>query len=143
MSIQKTVIPVFLGVVLGLSSGCSTKSAAEAEVTRVTGRIVDLEFVDSSEIKKQTRKSNTRISASVSSGGGVSIGIGVLLPLLSGKDDNEVLVRYTVRLAEDEELVIYHPDQSFIIGDCIDIIETEGSKEPPQLQLSIDPCPGN
>ena len=138
----KSCLLAFLVGTVALVAGCSNKSVGETEFTRVTGLITDLEFVDSSELKKETSKSNTRISASVSSGGGVSIGIGFLLPLLSGSDDDETLVRYTIKLAEEDELVIYHPDQSFIIGDCIDIIEEEGSDEPPELQLSVDSCEG-
>ncbi len=133
---------LILTCLLLFSSACSTKSVSEEEVSRVTGLIVEREIVEKAQVQQQ-RRSNTRVYGSVSSGGGVSIGLGFLVPLLSSDDSNQALVRYKIRLTGGEEQVIYHPDTRFAEGDCIDIIELQDSSKPPRLELSTSSCPSS
>ena len=138
MSIQSR--PLFTLVVATLLiSGCSNKSTEANEVSVETGRIIDLEYV---EIVEEKQKPNTSLRLSTGSrSGNVGIGLSLLLPL--GKDEPETrqVSRYTVKLSSGGERQIDYPDDYFLIGDCIDIIEIEGSEEPPELQLSADSCP--
>lgn len=131
---------VFTAVLLVALTGsaCSSKSPTANEVSRLTGLVIEREVVEKAEVRK--RSSNTRIYGSVSSGGGVSIGLGFLLPLLSSDDDSQTLVRYKIQLQPGDEQVIYHPDSRFAVGDCIDIVELEDSNKPPRLELSTSSC---
>lgn len=122
-------------------TGCSSKSTEENEVTVVSGRIVDLEYVEVVE-EKTGSTTSLRLSSGRSSGN-VGFGISLTLPLGDNEPETRQVSRYTVKLFSGEERQIDYPDDYFLIGDCIDIIEVEGSEQPAELQLSADSCPDN
>ncbi len=141
MLLSKPVLVVSLISTVLVISGCASKSVEETEVTVKTGRIIDLEYV---EVEEEERKSNTSLRLSSGSrSGNVGFGISLSLPLGNNEPEIKQLSRYTVKLSSGEERQIDYPDDYFLIGDCIDIIEVEGSEKPAELQLSADSCPDN
>ncbi len=124
-----------------LLTGCSNKSVEENEVTVVTGRIINLEYV---EIEEEKRESNSSLRLSTGSrSGNVGIGLSLLLPLGNDEPETRQVSRYTVKLSDGAERQIDYPDDYFLIGDCIDIIEIVDSEQAPELQLSAESCPDN
>ncbi len=73
--------------------------------------------------------------ASVSSGGRVSIGVGVLLSSILAGESSRQPVRYEVEFDEDDSMTIYHDSPDFAIGDCVEIrIHPDEKKHPPAMR---------
>ncbi len=124
-----------------LIPGCSSRSAADkdSDVVRHIGQITSKQEVTADEVKNSGL--NTRVYASVSSGGGVSIGIGFLVSkILSGSND-PAPIRYEVELLDDESMTIYHDSRDFEVDDCVTIsVYPEKQKKPPSMRRSEGAC---
>ncbi len=121
--------------------GCGSKKAAidEADIITRVGVITAKEVVSIDEVK---RDSNTRTNVyfSVSSGGGVAVGIGVLLSSFVGNKDIEP-VRYEVKLDDGGEMTVYHDSRDFEVDDCVRIrVYPDEEKNPPSMRRDRDAC---
>ena len=106
---------------LALMTACATgdPDAGREFVTRI-GVITGKSVVELDQVKSESRVS-TGVSASVSSGGGLSIGIGFLLsPLFKSSPEKEP-VRYEVELINGDPLTVYHQSNDFLVGDCVEV----------------------
>jgi len=127
---------------LALLYGCAGNNPAENDAEFITriGVIKGKDVVDP-ETAASDRRVNTGVSASVSSGGGVSIGIGFLVSALSGGSSEGPLVRYQVELSGGEITTVYHKSDLFEVEDCVEIKSTVGDdKNPPQMKRLKDGC---
>jgi len=131
-------------LLLGLSLivGCSAKSTGEAgdEVITRVGVIADKQDVSMDEVETGTR-GRTSVYGSISSGGRVSIGIGVLFSsiLSGGSDPNPV--RYEIDLLDGGQMTIYHDSRDFEVDDCVKItVHPDEKKHPPKMQRNKDGC---
>jgi len=117
-------------------AGCGSKTPTgdAPEVITRQGVIVNREEVSIDEAREKS-KTRTSVYGSVSSGGGVSIGIGVLLSsILSDKSARQPL-RYEVELADGERMTIYHDSPDFAVKDCVEIkVHPDEKKHPPSMQ---------
>ncbi len=125
-----------------LALGCSSKKPHEdnAEIITRIGVISAKEDADLNEVEKDTG-SRTSVYGSVSSGGGVSIGIGVLLSSFLSSDSDQNLVRYEVDLKDGGQFTIYHDSRDFEIDDCVEIsVHPDEDKHPPTMKRNKDAC---
>lgn len=102
--------------------GCASTGPALKDTELVTriGVIASKEVVDLEDSRNESRV-NTSVSASVSSGGGLAIGLGFLMSSrLSDTPDNPP-VRYRVDLLEGEQISVFHQSDLFDVGDCVEI----------------------
>lgn len=122
--------------------GCSSKSTHEAEVIIKIGVIAAKEDVNMDDVEKErSTRGRTSVYGSISSGGGVSIGIGFLLsPFISGGSDPDP-VRYEVNLIDGGQMTIYHDSQDFEVDDCVKItVHPDEKKHPPTMKRNKDGC---
>ncbi len=125
-----------VALILLLAAGCSAKSAREdaADVIVRDGTIVAREQVSTDEARDKVN-TRTSVHASVSSGGRVSIGVGVLLSSILAGESSRQPVRYEVEFDEDDSMTIYHDSPDFAIGDCVEIrIHPDEKKHPPAMR---------
>ena len=122
---------------LALLSACAASSPAEneSELTRI-GVIKGKEVVDP-ENAGSDKKVNTSVHASVSSGGGVSIGLGFLVSALSGGTSEDHPVRYQVELLDGEQITVYHESDLFEVEDCVEIKSLASDDKKPPLMKRI------
>jgi len=125
-------------IILALLYGCAASSAAENDVETVTriGIIKGKEVVDP-ENASGDKQVNTSVHASVSSGGGVSIGLGFLISALSGGTSQDHPVRYQVELVDGEQITVYHESDLFEVEDCVEISSMAGDNEAQPLMKRI------
>ena len=122
---------------LALLSACAASSPAEneSELTRI-GVIKGKEVVDPENVGSD-KKVNTSVHASVSSGGGVSIGLGFLVSALSGGTSEDHPVRYQVELLDGEQITVYHESDLFEVEDCVEIKSLASDDKKPPLMKRI------
>ena len=122
---------------LALLSACAASSPAEneSELIRI-GVIKGKEVVDP-ENAGSDKKVNTSVHASVSSGGGVSIGLGFLVSALSGGTSEDHPVRYQVELLDGEQITVYHESDLFEVEDCVEIKSLASDDKKPPLMKRI------
>ena len=127
---------------LALLYGCAANSAAENDTEFVTriGVIKGKEVVDP-ENPGSDKQVNTSVHASVSSGGGLSIGLGFLISALSGGASPDHPVRYQIELLDGEPITVYHESDLFEVEDCVEISSMADDDETPPLMKRIkDGC---
>ena len=134
---------VTLLVSLAWLSACATGNPSGEETEFVTriGVITGKEVVELDQVRRESRVS-TGVSASVSSGSGLSIGIGFLLsPLFSSKPDKEP-VRYEVELTGGDPLTVYHDSDQFLVGDCVEVTSLVDDEDdnPPMMKRIQGGC---
>ena len=126
---------IVLSIVL-LLYGCASTSPALKDTELVTriGVIASKEVVDLEDSRNESRV-NTSVSASVSSGGGLAIGLGILMsPLFSDTAENPP-VRYRVDLLEGEQISVFHESDLFEVGDCVEISTlADDNSTPPMMK---------
>ena len=121
---------------------CSSKQAqqAEAEIITKIGVIAAREEVSMDEVERGTR-GRTSVYGSVSSGGGVSIGIGFLLGAFSSGGSDPEPVRYEIDLLDGGQMTIYDDSRDFEVGDCVKIrLHPDEKKHPPEMQRNKGGC---
>ena len=134
--------PTIMMLTLALLYGCAANSAAENDTEFVTriGVIKGKEVVDP-ENPGSDKQVNTSVHASVSSGGGLSIGLGFLISALSGGASPDHPVRYQVELLDGEPITVYHESDLFEVEDCVEISSMADDDETPPLMKRIkDGC---
>ena len=123
---------------LALLYGCATSRATENDpefVTRI-GVIKGKQVIDP-ENAGNVKQTNTSVHASVSSGSGLSIGLGFLVSAFSGGASEEHPVRYQVELLDGEPITVYHESDLFEVEDCVEISSMAGDNETPPLMKRI------
>lgn len=133
---------IMMLLALTLMFGCAGNKPAENDVETIIriGVIKGKNVVDA-ETAARDRKVNTSVSASVSSGGGFSIGLGFLVSALSGGSSEDPPVRYLVELSGGETITVYHQSNLFEVEDCVEIKSVVGDdKNPPQMKRLKDGC---
>ena len=123
---------------LALLTACAASNPAEDEAEFVThiGVITAREVVEIENTGSESKVS-TGVSASVSSGGGFSIGLGFLLSPLFNKSPEKEPVRYQVELIDGETLTVYHDSDVFEVGDCVEISALDDDDESLPLMKRI------
>ena len=125
-----------------LAFGCSSKKTHENDTGSVSkiGVIIAREDVEMRNVGEETR-TNTSTYGGVSSGGGFSIGMGVLFsPRTSGSSTREPM-RYEVELKDGDQITVYHDSYDFQIGDCVEIGGYPDEEEhPPAMKRIKNGC---
>jgi hypothetical protein len=98
------------------------------------------EVVDLEDSRNESRVS-TSVTASVSSGDGLAIGLGFLMsPLFSDTAENPP-VGYRVDLLEGEQISVFHQSDLFEVGDCVEISTLpDDDTRPPVMKRVEDAC---
>jgi hypothetical protein len=124
--------------------GCSSKSTHEddAEIITKIGVIASREDVSMDDVEKDTgTRGRTSVYGSVSSGGGVSIGLGFLLGSFSSGSSDPEPVRYEVNLIDGGQMTIYHDSRDFEVEDCVKItVHPDEKKHPPTMKRNKGGC---
>jgi hypothetical protein len=122
--------------------GCSSKKAHENDTgsTSKIGVIIAREDVEMMSVEEETR-TNTSAYGGVSSGGGFSIGLGVLFsPWTSGSSSRKPM-RYEVELQNEGRITVYHDSYDFQIGDCVEIaVYPDKEEHSPAMKRIKDGC---
>ena len=122
--------------------GCSSKKPTEDEaeiITRV-GVIIAKEDVNMEQVEEDS-KVRTTVYGSVSSGSGVSIGMGFLLSPFFSSDSDRDPVRYEVDLKDGGQITVYHESRDFEVDDCVEItIYPDEEKNPPAMKRDKGGC---
>ena len=122
--------------------GCSSKSTqqSEAEIITRVGVIAAREDVNMDDVEKDTG-GRTSVYGSVSTGGRVSIGIGVLLSSFTSGGSDPEPVRYQVDLIDGGQMTIYHNSRDFEVDDCVIIsVHPDEKKHPPTMKRNKGGC---
>jgi hypothetical protein len=122
---------------------CSSREpqVAPADIIHKTGLIVSKENVSMDAVESDTR-TTTSVHASISSGGHVSIGLGILLSkFLSGDDTKPSPVRYEVEFTDGGQITIYHDSRDFEVDDCVEIrVHPDKDRYPPTMKRNKGGC---
>ena len=132
---------ILLVIVVALGGGCATTSPPpDAEAIVKLGRISERSRVSVDEARSRTAV-NTNIYASVSSGGGISIGLGFLLSPFRSDDLSKRPIRYRIDLLDGDRMTVYHDDPDYGPGDCVEIrVYRDGNRYPPSLRRKPGAC---
>ena len=125
-----------------LASGCANKQSAREKAEPIVkyGLIVAREAAEMEEVRSRTQV-DTSFHASISTGSGLSIGLGFLLSPLLSNETRENPIRYEIDLIDGSRTTIYHLSSLFEIGDCVEITVYPDEKEhPPAMVRSQDGC---
>ena len=115
-----------LVLMLMLATACTSKAVPEnTEVVTKFGLITAKEEVELGQVE-QSSKTRTSVYGSVSSGGGIRIGVGFLVGLFDSEQLEEDPIRYDVKLLDGSEIEIYHLSRNFEVDDCVMITLQEG-----------------
>ena len=129
-------------LMLALLTGCASSSATENDAEFVTriGVIMGKQVIDP-ENPGGDKQTNTSVHASVSSGSGLSIGLGFLVSAMSGGSSEKHPVRYQIELLDGEPITVFHESDLFEVEDCVEISSMAGDEETPSLMKRIkDGC---
>ncbi|MCP4876787.1 MAG: hypothetical protein GY896_15110 [Gammaproteobacteria bacterium] len=132
---------ILLSITL-LAVACSSRTVHEnqADIITRTGAIIAKEDVNLNEVEAESRV-NTSVHASVSTGRGVSIGLGFLLSPFFSADDDSKPVRYEVDLQDGGQITIFHESRDFEVDDCVEITSFPDEQEhPPTMKRNKDGC---
>ena len=104
------------------------------------GVIVGKEVVEMETVERDSRASPS-FHASISSGGGVAIGLGFLMSPRWSSQTVESPVRYEVRIQDGNFATIYHLSSMFEIDDCVMLtVYPDGDSNPTEMVRSEDGC---
>jgi hypothetical protein len=131
---RSTIMLLTLALLYGCAAGSAPENDAEF-VTRI-GVIKAKQVIDP-ENAGSDKQVNTSVHASVSSGGGLSIGLGFLVSALSGDASRDHPVRYQVELLDGEPITVYHESDLFEVEDCVELSSMAGDNETPPLMKRI------
>jgi len=135
---RSAIVLMILALLIGCASGNPT--ADQSEIITHIGVIKSKEVIEP-ENAGSGRQTNTSVHASVSSGGGFSIGLGFLVSALSGGSTASQPVRYQVELVDGEQLTIFHDSDLFEVEDCVEVSTPVGdSKKPPMMKRLKEGC---
>ncbi|MGD2173605.1 MAG: hypothetical protein PVI79_06020 [Gammaproteobacteria bacterium] len=128
-----------------LLAACGTKSSHEDAAPPIVrhGLIAAKKDVSMDQVESNTTRGTTSVYGSISSGGGVSIGIGigVLLGSIGSGGSDPKPVRYDIDLQDGGQITIYHESRDFAVGDCVEITVYPDEKEhPPTMRRNPGGC---
>lgn len=127
---------------LALLVGCTSKQPSQAEFVTRLGVIVGKEVVELE--SGSERRVNTSVSAGVSSGRGLSIGLGFWLTPSSRNSSETPPVRYRVEMMDGDEMIVFHESQLFEVEDCVEITYlADDDRNPPMMKLIKGGCGAN
>ena len=127
---------------LALLAACATgQPTSDREFLTRVGVISVKEVVELDQVQSQGRVS-TGVSASVSSGSGLSIGIGFLLSPLFKSSAEKAPVRYQVDLLDGESMSVYIDNDAFEVGDCVEVttLVDDEDDNPPLMKRIVGGC---
>lgn len=131
-------------IALILLSACSSKkptSETTPDVVNKTGVIVAKQVIPIQDIEDDSFNVDTRIFASIFSGGRISLGLGFLFSPSSSHEMPQKPVRYEVKMEDGSEIILYSESYGFEIDDCVDItIHKDVENHPPQMERNKDGC---
>ena len=132
-------IPVLLSCVVLLAACATGQPGADDEFVTRVGVITGKEVV---ELEQAKRQSQVTTGVSISSGGGVSIGIGFLVSSLFGGSADKAPVRYHVEVLGGERITVYHESDVFQVGDCVEVssLVNDDDKNPPLMKRIQGGC---
>lgn len=133
-----------LASLLLLAVACGSKSSQPSEPPIVKfGVIAAKKEVSKDQVETATR-GTTSVYGSISTGGRVSIGvgIGVLLGTFgSSSSSDDQPVRYDVNLQDGGQITVYHESALFEVDDCVRItVYPDEQEHPPDMERSKDGC---
>lgn len=133
-------IPTLIALIV-ITLGCGSRTPRETVDPVIKfGTISAREEIDLDQVKSDKRV-NTSVGVSVSSGGGLSIGLGFLLSPFFSSDSGDEAMRYEVDLIDGESLTIYHESRNFEVGDCVRVgLRSDDSEQAPTMERSRDGC---
>ncbi len=127
-----------------LLSACSSKMTAEerAQIITRNGVIAAKEDASVDDVERATQtRGRTSVYGSVSSGGGVSIGLGFLLSSIGSGGSTPQPVRYEIDFVGGGQMTIYHDSRDFEVGDCVEIsAHPDEKKYPPKMRRNKGGC---
>lgn len=138
---MRYTIPLIILLLIGCSSKSSHEDAAPPIVRH--GIIASKQDVSMDQVQKNSTRGTTSVYGSISSGGGVSIGvgIGVLLSSIGSGGSDPQPVRYDVDLQDGGQITIYHESRDFEVDDCVEITVYPDEKEhPPTMKRDKGGC---
>jgi hypothetical protein len=131
-------------MIILLLTGCATKSSHEdAQAIVKHGIIASKRDVSMDQVETGTTRGTTSVYGSISSGGGVSIGIGigVLLGSIGSGGSQPQPVRYDVDLQDGGQITIYHESRDFEVDDCVEItVYPDEDEHPPTMKRDKGGC---
>jgi|GEM_PF-1071526 len=132
-------------MIILLLPGCGTKSSHEDDAQAIVrhGVIAAKKDVSMDQVESGTTRGTTSVYGSISSGGGVSIGIGigVLLSSIGSGGDDKKPVRYDIDLPDGGQITVYNESRDFEVGDCVAItIYPDEKKHPPTMKRDQGGC---
>ena len=125
-----------------LGSSCSGKQGGGERPGPITefGMIVAKEAVEMESVQRESQV-NTSFHASISSGGGVAIGLGFLMSPFQSSQTVENPIRYEIQMQDGDRVTIYHLSSMFEINDCVMITAyPDEETNPPEMVRSKDGC---
>ncbi len=129
---------------LVLLVACGSKNPSEddrPDEINKTGVVVAKQVIPIHEIEDEGLNVDTRIFASIFSGGRISIGLGFLFSPSSSHEIPKKPVRYEVKMMDGSEFILYSDNYDFEIDDCVDItIHKDVENHPPQMKHNEDGC---
>ena len=132
-------------MIILLLQGCGTKSTHEDDAQAIVrhGIIAAKRDVSMDQVESGTTRGTTSVYGSVSSGGRVSIGIGigVLLSSIGSGSSDQKPVRYDINLQGGGQITVYHESRDFEVDDCVEItIYPDEEKHPPKMKRDKGGC---
>jgi len=129
-----------LASLLLFAAACATPQPSEPPIVKY-GVIAARQDVSRDQAQSATR-GTTSVYGSISSGGRVSIGvgIGVLLGTFGGNSEQQP-VRYDINLQDGGQITVYHDSRNFEVGDCVRItVYPDEQKHAPDMERSKEGC---
>ena len=122
--------------------GCASGPSSDGGFVTRHGVIVGKEVIMVEESSSQTQVDSS-VSVGVSSGRGLSIGLGFWLSP-AFRSSQSPPVRYRIQLLDEEEMVVYHESHLFEVDDCVEISYLAGDDRNPPIMKRIEGgCVGN
>ena len=122
--------------------GCSAKKSDQDDAGSISkiGVIIAREDAAMIDVEDETR-TRTGAFGRISSGGGFSIGSGVLFSPRTSGSSSRPPMRYEVELQAGERMTVYHDSYDFQIGDCVEIrLYPDEEEHPPAMKRIKDGC---
>ena len=130
-----------LASLLPFAAACGSKSGQPDEPPIVNfGVIAAKQDATRDQVQSATR-GTTSVYGSISSGGRVSIGVGIGVLLGGSSSSKPQPLRYDVDLSDGGQITIYDESPNFEVGDCVRItVFPDQQKHPPEMERSKDGC---
>ena len=134
------VFILVLVALLGASCAGRQSDAERPEPVSKFGVITAREAVEMETVERHSRTSPS-FHASISSGGGVAIGLGFLMSPFRSSETVENPIRYEVLTQDGETVTIYHLSSMFQVNDCVMITAyPDEESNPPEMVRSEVGC---